>query len=161
MCSSGSVSCFFSNHTATTEIYTDSHTLSLHDALPSSRSVVMENPDRRAREKMVCWCRQWKGTSDMVKQKASVALAGVLLLLLLQGSAFAQPDMSALPPGYLARDQLPDSLALLPPPPEPGSAAFARDEEASRETTVPPESERWKPAASDADLHPPHIDRKS
>ncbi|WP_317153381.1 acid phosphatase [Sphingopyxis indica] len=92
----------------------------------------------------------------MVKQKASVALAGALLLLL-QGSAFAQPDMSALPPGYLARDQLPDSLALLPPPPEPGSAAFARDEEVSRETTVPPESERWKQAASDADLHPPHI----
>src|SRR3546814_20842127 len=32
------LSCFFFNDTATTEIYTDLHTLSLHDALPISAS---------------------------------------------------------------------------------------------------------------------------
>jgi len=61
-----------------------------------------------------------------------------------------------LPPGYLARDALPDSLALLPPPPPTGSAAFARDEEVSRQTAREPGDPRWKLAASDADLHFPH-----
>jgi acid phosphatase (class A) len=36
----------------------------------------------------------------------------------------------SLPPGYLPRTSLPDSLSLLPPPPASGSAALARDEEA-------------------------------
>src|SRR3546814_13142205 len=34
LCSICITSCFFFNDTATTEIYTDGHTLSLHDALP-------------------------------------------------------------------------------------------------------------------------------
>ena len=36
-------------------------------------------------------------------------------------------------PGYLGKDNIPDSLGLLPPPPAPGSAAFALDEEALRD----------------------------
>src|SRR5216110_4146302 len=35
---------FFFNHTATTEIYTSSHTLSLHDALPIFPAVLVQNP---------------------------------------------------------------------------------------------------------------------
>src|SRR3546814_12781774 len=36
MCCMSTLSCFFFNDTATTEIYTYLHTLSLHDALPIS-----------------------------------------------------------------------------------------------------------------------------
>lgn len=61
-----------------------------------------------------------------------------------------------MPKGYLPLDQLPDSLALLPPPPAAGSAAFARDEEVSKAETHVPGSPRFVQAASDADLKPAH-----
>lgn len=61
-----------------------------------------------------------------------------------------------MPKGYLQLAQLPDSLALLPPPPAAGSAAFARDEEVSKAMARPAGSSRFVQAASDADLTPPH-----
>ncbi|WP_395398062.1 phosphatase PAP2 family protein [Novosphingobium sp. BL-8A] len=61
-----------------------------------------------------------------------------------------------MPKGYLPLDQLPDSLALLPPPPAAGSAAFARDEEVSKALSRAPDSPRFVQAASDADLKPAH-----
>lgn len=61
------------------------------------------------------------------------------------------------PKGYLAPADLPDSLALLPPPPAPGSAAMARDEEVSTAMARAPGTPRFNQAASDADLHPPHV----
>lgn len=60
--------------------------------------------------------------------------------------------ISPLPPGYLSRESLPDSLALLPPPPAPGSAAFARDEEAHASAAALRESARWNLASADAVL---------
>lgn len=57
------------------------------------------------------------------------------------------------PSGYLPTSELPDSLALLPPPPQAGSAAFARDEEVSKAMTMAPDTPRYKRAASDANLH--------
>lgn len=60
------------------------------------------------------------------------------------------------PQGYLKLGQLPDSLALLSPPPEGGSAALALDEAVSITMARPPDSARYKLAASDADLHFPH-----
>jgi len=68
----------------------------------------------------------------------------------------AEAALAKLPPGYLPRAALPDSLALLPPPPAPGSAAMQRDEEA-RQSVVPLRGgPRWARAASDADLAFPH-----
>ncbi len=63
-----------------------------------------------------------------------------------------------LPRGYLAASDLPDSLALLPPPPAPGSAAKAADEEAftAAKSASP---ERFALATSDADLNWPHVVR--
>jgi len=61
-----------------------------------------------------------------------------------------------MPKGYLDPTQLPDSLALLPPPPPSGSEAFARDEEVSKAMARPPGGPRWSLAASDADLKFPH-----
>ncbi len=89
------------------------------------------------------------------------AQVSVLALLVLCGQAVAQtaeaqPKVTdphfKIAPGYLKQSDLPDSLALLGPPPAKGSAAFARDEEA-RETTIPlRNTARWKLASTDADL---------
>lgn len=73
-----------------------------------------------------------------------------------QGQADASAAIAQLPPGYLPREALPDSLALLPPPPDAGSGAMERDEQA-REATIPiRNTPRWTLAASDADLKFPH-----
>jgi acid phosphatase (class A) len=47
---------------------------------------------------------------------------------------------------------IPNSLALIPPPPAPGSAAFAHDEEVARSTFTLRETPRYALAASDFDL---------
>jgi acid phosphatase (class A) len=54
--------------------------------------------------------------------------------------------------GYLKPEVLPDSLALLPPPPAAGSAAFTLDQEVSRKNFALRGTPRWKLAAEDADL---------
>ncbi|HME33573.1 MAG TPA: phosphatase PAP2 family protein [Terriglobales bacterium] len=58
--------------------------------------------------------------------------------------------------GYLPTKVLPNSLALLPPPPAAGSAALALDEEFSRKTLELRDTARWALAAEDADLTFPH-----
>lgn len=57
--------------------------------------------------------------------------------------------------GYLETKALPNSLELIPPPPEEGSAAFAVDQEVSRKTIPLRESSRWNLAIEDANLHFP------
>ncbi len=57
--------------------------------------------------------------------------------------------------GYLSAQELPDSLALLPPPPAPGSAAFAEDEAAFHELTKLQGTARGAVAVHDADLNFP------
>lgn len=57
--------------------------------------------------------------------------------------------------GYLARDALPNSLALVPVPPAAGSAALALDEEVARASTALRGTPRWLLATSDADLRFP------
>lgn len=66
-------------------------------------------------------------------------------------------DMAQLPPGYLPRDALPDSLALLPPPPAPGSAAMQRDEEARTAAITLRGTPRYATATSDAVIGFPQI----
>lgn len=58
-------------------------------------------------------------------------------------------------PGYLAREMLPDSLALLPPPPKPGSAAFGLDEAVHKADFGMKGSKRWQLATQDAELRFP------
>lgn len=62
-----------------------------------------------------------------------------------------------IPAGYLGKNQLPDSLALLPPPPAEGSPAFANDEAVHRAATTLRGTPRWNLAASDAELSFPHV----
>jgi acid phosphatase (class A) len=54
--------------------------------------------------------------------------------------------------GYLPPTALPNSLALISPPPAAGSAAFANDEEASRKGLALRGTPRWMLAIEDANL---------
>ena len=54
--------------------------------------------------------------------------------------------------GYLDPETLPNSLALIPPPPAAGSAALAHDEAVSRRSLVLRGTPRWDLAAKDAEL---------
>ncbi len=54
--------------------------------------------------------------------------------------------------GYLDETDLPDSKALLPPPPAEGSAAKALDEEISRKALSLSGTPRWSLATQDAEL---------
>lgn len=71
-------------------------------------------------------------------------------------SSEARPNVTdphfKIAPGYLKPAELPNSLVLLGPPPEPGSAAQARDEEARKATIPLRGTDRWKLAFTDADL---------
>jgi len=58
--------------------------------------------------------------------------------------------------GYLPKAAVPDSLSLLPPPPAPGSAALAADEEANRKALALRGTPRFALATEDADLLFPH-----
>lgn len=76
---------------------------------------------------------------------AAAAMAAVLGPV----SAGGQP---ATPNSYLQVSELPNSLAFLPPPPAPGSAALARDEESSRAGLALRGGPRWDLATTDANL---------
>jgi acid phosphatase (class A) len=54
--------------------------------------------------------------------------------------------------GYLTTETLPNSLALIPPPPEAGSAAFALDTAVSQKALKLQDTPRWELSTDDADL---------
>lgn len=54
--------------------------------------------------------------------------------------------------GYLGREELPDSLALLPPPPAEGTPAHADDADAFRQLTAMQKGPRGALATRDANL---------
>jgi acid phosphatase (class A) len=57
--------------------------------------------------------------------------------------------------GYLEFKELPNSIVLLPPPPEAGSAAFELDEEITQQILELSDSARWAQARQDAILYFP------
>ena len=57
--------------------------------------------------------------------------------------------------GYLPKEALPNSLALLPAPPADNTAAFTHDLEVARSSIALRGSPRWTQATLDADLHFP------
>jgi acid phosphatase (class A) len=58
--------------------------------------------------------------------------------------------------GYLSKEALPNSLALVPAPPAAGSAAFTLDEDVARKSIALRGTERWTQATLDADLSFPN-----
>ena len=84
-------------------------------------------------------------------------LAAAALCLILSASAFAEEStpMQASPtppPGYLKPTELPDSLALLPRPPELGSPSEALDQQTASAMLMLQNTPRFALAALDADL---------
>lgn len=63
---------------------------------------------------------------------------------------------SAKASGYLSPEHLPDSLALLPPPPTAGSPAYALDEAVARASFALRDTPRWHFASAEADTAFPH-----
>jgi len=59
--------------------------------------------------------------------------------------------------GYLQDTERPDSLAMLPPPPAPGSAAFANDEAVRAAAAKLRGTPRWELATLDAELVKPSM----
>ena len=57
--------------------------------------------------------------------------------------------------GYLGPEKLPDSLTLVPPPPAPGSAALAHDEEVAENTFALRDTPRFALATADFELQLP------
>jgi acid phosphatase (class A) len=94
--------------------------------------------------------RRW----DLMAWRLGLAVAGVALGVVGAAAqmAPAETNPAEAAPGYLPKAALPDSLALLPPPPAAGSAALALDEEISRTDLALQGGARWKLAAMDADL---------
>lgn len=64
------------------------------------------------------------------------------------GNAAASHSMNKL--GYLAPGELPNLVALLPPPPEPGTPAMARDEKARRDALLLKTTRLYAIAKADA-----------
>jgi len=68
------------------------------------------------------------------------------------GNQSAVKPASGAPQGYLAKTEVPDSLALLPAPPAKDATAFAQDEAVSKEAHTMRDTPRWAQAARDAVL---------
>ncbi len=97
-----------------------------------------------------------------MKNKYSKALFLLAALLLAAGCANTQQvshpaEVEEIHAGMLSGylKDTPDSLKLVPPPPATGSAAFARDEEASKESFAVRGTERWDQAFKDSILQFP------
>jgi acid phosphatase (class A) len=97
--------------------------------------------------------------------KAIPAVKTAMLALAICGAGFhaARADdkipaelRAGMVEGYLKTDELPDSVALLPPPPALGTPAQANDEQVARETMALKGSDRFKLSAIDADLSFPN-----
>ncbi|HEY6506353.1 MAG TPA: phosphatase PAP2 family protein [Chitinophagaceae bacterium] len=63
--------------------------------------------------------------------------------------------MPGLLQGYLSKEEIPNSLALIPPPPEEGSVAFALDQEYAKKAVESKDTARFTQAFIDAELYFP------
>ncbi len=84
---------------------------------------------------------------------AAVALAAGCAAMKKQSQPAPVPEIRpGILAGYLPTEALPDSLAMIPPPPAQGSAAEALDEAVSRRNIELKGLPRWALAARDAEL---------
>jgi acid phosphatase (class A) len=95
---------------------------------------------------------------NIVPKKIVFAL--ICILLLIGCASFAKesqlvPEKSHHVQGYLSIEALPNSLALIPPPPAEGSAALALDKVINQTSLTLRGTQRWDLAAEDANLNFP------
>lgn len=88
-------------------------------------------------------------------RKGSVSVLWCALILSIAGCAAEKAAPVQGPTGYLPKEALPNSLALLPPPPAAGSAALAQDEDVHKSAAAFRDTSRYRLAALDADLTSP------
>jgi len=81
----------------------------------------------------------------------ALALAA-LLLACSQETPSSQATLPPLPKGYLAADEIPDSLAISPPPPAPGSIWAKLDDEIAANALALQGSARFEQAHVDAEM---------
>ncbi|MCD0278385.1 phosphatase PAP2 family protein [Xanthomonas melonis] len=102
--------------------------------------------------------------SHRIARHRQPTLAGVAIAALVLGSGLAAARQPAAPAGtvlatdargYLDREQIPDSLQLVPPPPADDSAALANDESIAKAMLALRDTPRWKLATQDAVLRFP------
>lgn len=102
-------------------------------------------------------------TATIMRGTGQTLLATVCFLIIAgsvgcaaQSKSVAVPEIApGILAGYLPIDSLPNSLALLPPPPAKGSAGLALDQEVSREALALRGTPRWTMATADAELRFP------
>ena len=98
--------------------------------------------------------------TGLYRRHISVLLTGLLLGLFLSGCQSAGTSLSGdvkevapgILQGYLSKDELPNSLELLDPPPEKGSMAYRLDQAIAAKYIKSADSKRMQQAARDADL---------
>lgn len=100
-----------------------------------------------------------------VSQRGTFFTVFILILLIILTSCMSKKHLSdltadymlpnGLMKGYLTFRELPNSIALIPPPPEEGSTAFKLDQEVSRQLINSEDTTRWKQAVLDANLEFP------
>jgi acid phosphatase (class A) len=78
-----------------------------------------------------------------------------------QPAKTAQPTRQTPPraQGYLPQQAMPNGVTLIPPPPAPGSAALAHDEEVNRKALTMQGTPRWDMAIRDAATNLPDVAR--
>ena len=69
----------------------------------------------------------------------------------------AEEKLARLPEGYVAPEDMPDSLILVPPPPSPGSAAQALDTDIAASKEALQDTARFDLARRDANLEFPEV----
>jgi acid phosphatase (class A) len=83
-------------------------------------------------------------------------LACIALLITSCATSNVSDTKEIINSGYLSKQELPDSLKLLPAPPAPNSSALALDEQIVKEAVQLRDTARWQLAISDADLSFPN-----
>ncbi|MBX3480864.1 MAG: phosphatase PAP2 family protein [Caulobacter sp.] len=83
--------------------------------------------------------------------KTGAVLAGAAVLVC-GGLTLTAMAQSARPPGYLPREALPDSLLVIGPPPESGSALDKADHERFKDSRKMMGGPRWTQAQQDVEL---------
>lgn len=98
------------------------------------------------------------GKTSMIMPIVLAGLLGVVTPGILTASSGVQQKTFSLPAvsGYLQKDEMPNSLDILKAPPAAGSAAEARDQEASAQSLLLRNSSRWDQAVADARLDFPN-----
>ena len=101
----------------------------------------------------------------MKKSKAITSLSLLILLVFSDCTSTKNAQSSKEEPlkeimpgllqGYLAKEEIPNSLALIPPPPEQGSAAYALDQEYAKKAVESKDTARFHQAFMDAELYFP------